>query len=94
MEKRRKDEGVLPWAAETFDLPADIVAGLPRIEILGSGELFMERHRGILSYDNREIDISGGNMTVRIKGENLELRAMNGYELRITGNISGVEFEY
>lgn len=94
MEKKRKDEGVLPWAAETFDLPADVVAGLPRIEILGSRELFMENHRGILAYDSREIDISVGSMTVKVRGEGLELRAMNAYELRISGNISGVEFEY
>ena len=94
MDKKRKEEGVLPWAAETFDLPADVVAGLPRIEILGCRELFMENHRGILSYDSREIDISGGNVTVRVRGEELELRAMNAYELRISGTIFAVEYEY
>lgn len=94
MDKKRKDGGVLPWAAEAFDLPADIVAGLPRIEILGCRELFIENHKGILSYDSREIDVSGGNITVKIKGEDLELRAMNAYELRISGTIFGVEFAY
>ena len=45
MERKPKD--VLASVAELFDLPADIVAGLPRIELIGNGQLQMENHRGI-----------------------------------------------
>ena len=35
MERNRKDRagGVLTTVAELFDLPADVVAGLPRLEV-------------------------------------------------------------
>lgn len=39
MERNRKgkDGGVLGAVAELFDLPADVVAGLPRLEMIGRG---------------------------------------------------------
>ena len=37
MEKRREQGGVLGSVAELFDLPADVVAGLPRLELVDTG---------------------------------------------------------
>ena len=87
----RKKEGILEKTAEVFDLPGDVVAGLPRVEITGSRELRMENHKGILAYGTEEIFVSGGKLMIKIRGENLELKAMNARELLITGDISGVD---
>ena len=62
-----------------------------RLELVGTGELRMEHHKGILAYGDREIHISGGSYVVKVTGEGLELRAMTGMELLITGRIAGVE---
>ena len=51
----------------------------------------MERHKGILAYGDREIHISGGTYVVKVTGEELELRAMTGLELLITGRITGIQ---
>ena len=83
--------GLLLRAARMFDLPADGLAGLCRVELIGRQELRMEGHRGILSYGPEEIHISGGKLVLRVRGRELELRAMNAGELLITGEISGVE---
>ncbi len=88
-EKRR--QGLLEKTARASDLPVDAVAGLPRVELVGDGELRMENHRGILSYGTQEIHISGGAFGVRVCGEELELRTMNSLELLITGRIRAVE---
>ncbi len=85
-------ESLLERAARAFDLPADAVAGVPRIELVGDGELRMSPHRGILAYGAEEIHISGGRLVVRVVGEKLELRAMTPAELLITGRIRAVEF--
>lgn len=91
--------GKSPWekareqAAEALDLPGDVLAGLPRMELIGSGEFWMEGHRGILSYGEEEIHISGGKIVVCLRGKSLELRAMNANSLCITGLISGLELE-
>lgn len=84
-------EGLLARASRAFDVPGDVVAGQPRMELIGAGELRMEGHRGILAYGPEEIHISGGKMVVRVKGTGLELRAMTPTELLITGTIAAVE---
>ena len=92
MDKNRKKEGLLERTAQVFDLPGEVV-GLPRVELTGRGELRMENHRGILAYGQEEILVSGGKLIVKIKGEDLVLRAMTAEELLITGIIGSVELE-
>ena len=84
MDKNRGRKGVLAGAAELFDLPADVVAGLPHVEVVGNREFYMENHRGILSY--------GGEAVVRIHGRGLELVSMTGEALRVRGTIERVEW--
>lgn len=91
MDRNRKKEGLLERTAEVFDLPGDVVAGLPRIEITGSRELRMENHKGILAYGTQEIHISGGKLIVKVRGDGLELKSMNAGELLICGTILGVD---
>ena len=93
MERGRKREGLLEKTAEVLDLPGDVVAGLPRLELVGRRELRMENHKGILAYGSQEIHISGGRLVVKVRGDGLELKAMNAGELLITGDIAGIELE-
>ena len=85
-------DALLARAARLFDLPADAVANVPRVEVLGDNELRMAPHRGILAYGPEEIHISGGKLVVLVRGSGLELRAMTPEELLITGTITSVEF--
>lgn len=86
-----KPRGLLEKTAEALDLPGEIVAGLPHLELTGSRQLRMENHKGILSYGSEEIHISGGRMVIKVRGKGLELRAMNAGQLLITGAIQGVD---
>lgn len=90
MDKARQ---LLEKAAQALDLPADLAAGVPRVELIGRHELRMENHRGILAYGAEEIHISGGELILIVRGTDLQLRAMNVGELKITGLISSVELE-
>ena len=83
---------LLERTAAAFDLPPDAV-GLPRLEIQGRSELRMTNPRGILAYGTGEILISGGDLLIRVRGNGLELKAMNTAELLITGQIQAVELE-
>ena len=90
MEGKRRKSGILEKTAQVFNLPADAVAGLPRLELVGDGELRIENHQGILAYGPEEIHISGGAFLIKIAGEGLELRAMTALELLITGRIGQI----
>ena len=93
MEKKPRRAGLLERTAELFDLPADALASLPRLELVGDKELRMENHRGILSYSGEEIAVSSEGMVVRVLGRGLELVSMTGDALRIRGEIQRVEWE-
>lgn len=82
--------GFLERTAQLLDLPADAVAGVPRMELMGHREFRMEYHKGILAYGPEEIHISGGAFLIKIAGEGLELRAMTALELLITGRIGQI----
>ena len=92
MDRNRREHGVLTAAAELFDLPADVVAGLPRLEMVGSRQLYVEHHAGILAYSETQIDINTPAGVLRVRGTGLGLMAMTAEELRLGGNISAVEW--
>ncbi|WP_295584382.1 YabP/YqfC family sporulation protein [uncultured Oscillibacter sp.] len=93
MERNRKERGsVLGSVAELFDLPADVIAGLPHLEMVGSRQLYLERHTGILSYSETQIDINTPGGVLRVRGGNLALTAMTAEELRLGGRIDALEW--
>jgi sporulation protein YqfC len=92
MERNRKENGVLSEVAELFDLPADVVAGLPRLEMVGSRQLYLEHHTGILAYSDTQIDVNTTAGVLRVRGKRLTLLAMTAEEVRLGGAISAVEW--
>ena len=67
-------------------------AGLPRLEMVGSRQLYLEHHTGILTYTDQQIDANTAGGVLRIKGERLTLLAMTAGELRVGGHIQSVEW--
>ena len=91
MEKKGRRPVLREKTAQIFDLPVDVIAGVPRLELVGDSEFRMENHKGILSCSESEIHISGGIYLVKVWGQALEVRAMTGFEVLVTGKIAGIE---
>ena len=66
MEKKRDREqgGILGGVAELFDLPVDVVAGLPRLELIGNRQLYLERHTGLLAYSDTLVAMTGEELRI------------------------------
>lgn len=92
--RKSREAGLLLRAAEMFDLPGEVVAGVARIEITGGREILIENHAGILEYGPSEIDVNSSGVIIRIRGDELEIRAMTQSELSIRGLVLSVEFVY
>ena len=71
-----------------LDLPADGVAGVPKVELLGDRELYLENYKG---GSEEELHVDGGAWVLRISGRDLEIKAMRERELRIFGWVSKLE---
>ena len=89
MTKGRK---LLTKAAKLFDLPADIAANLPHIELRGFEECSLDCHKAIVAYEPEKIIIAVNTGEVMIEGEGLELRHMHRDRLTVTGRIAAMTF--
>lgn len=91
MKDRRK--GLVSRAIDVFDLPGEVLAGLPKLTMVGNGRLHIETHKGVLEYDSSLIVVNGGRLILKIRGEGLEIAAMSAEEMLIRGHIVSIEFE-
>ena len=76
---------------EIFDLPAELVPGVPKLTLSGGSEVLIENHGGLRSYSRDLIEVRGRNMLMQIRGEDLELAAMTKNDIVIQGIIVAVE---
>lgn len=90
-EKGPRRESWLEKTARTMALPGQAVAGVPRLELIGDRELYLEGYRDILSYSREEICVDAGRWVLRLTGRELEIKAMRAGELRLFGWIHGLE---
>ena len=88
-------EEILSRMAELFDLPGEVVAGLPHTEMVGRRQLLLENHRGILAYGAAAIDVNTGafvghrNLDDTIFNTNIEATQAIARQLRLR-NLGGI----
>lgn len=80
-------------ATDIFDLPGEIVPGVPKITLTGRRRAHIENHAGILKYSHEIIEIDGRRAKIIIRGDDLELLAMNRENVIISGRILSAEYE-
>ena len=78
-------------AMERLDLPGELAAGVPVVELTGNRQFLMVQHKGVLSYSTELVEVSAAGLQVRLTGRDLQLVAMTESELRICGTIEKVE---
>ena len=76
---------------ELFDLPAELIPGVPKLTLSGGSEVLVENHGGLKSYSRECIEVRSRNMTLQIRGEDLELASMTKAEIVISGIIVAIE---
>ena len=79
--------------AERFELPTQALDGHAKLTITGARRAVIEDHKGLLALGDDLIAVDGGRVVIRLRGEGLQLRAMDKKELVITGEIISAEFE-
>lgn len=70
-----------------LDLPPDVTANVPRIQMVGFSQLIVENHQGVDFFSDSEIRLKADRRKIRIQGENLVIRSIFPEEIWIEGNI-------
>ena len=93
MNTDKNKKSIVDRAVDAFDLPGEVLAGMPKLTVTGNKRIHIESHKGILEYDSSLIVINGGAVVVKIRGQDLEIISMSAEEILIKGFVVGIEFE-
>ena len=78
--------------ANTIDLPKDVMLDLPRITMIGQLHIYIENHRGLSAFSDREVKLRLSQGQLSIKGEGFIIKAILPEEILIEGIISSVTY--
>lgn len=70
-----------------LELPADALAGVPRMELTGFREFSIEPHRGLLEYEKEQIGIETALGKVWLLGREMTIKVMNRERITIRGEL-------
>jgi sporulation protein YqfC len=78
--------------SNTFELPKDIVLDVSKVIIIGTGQVTVENHKGIVEYSEELIRINTGDSIMKLCGKNLTIKTILQEEITIVGEITNIEF--
>ncbi len=84
---RSKAQSILAAA----DFPGEILTGVPVVELKGTAEAVVLRHRGVVAYGPEEVRIASSLGPVMVRGEGLTIFRMNRERIVLHGRIASVE---
>ena len=79
--------------ADAWGVPKDVIMNIPRLTISGDKEIYIENHKGVLTYTDGEIRISTAMGIVMIRGKNLVIQRIRLEDVLISGVFAGVEYQ-
>ena len=79
--------------ADAAEFPADVVRGIPDVEIRGNGDCFVSGCLTILEYSEEMVKFESGSVNVTVRGTGLLLSEFKNGSMRVKGEIASVSFE-
>jgi sporulation protein YqfC len=77
---------------EMLELPKEIVLNMPKLTMLGNGDLIIENYKGIIEYDQDVIRVNTTAGIIKIMGVDIYIKEITAENIMIYGKISSLEF--
>ena len=78
---------------EILDIPKEVGTDIPKITLLGFGEILIENYKGILEYEEFFIRVSTYIGNININGYSLKINKITDEFVSIMGKIENIDFE-
>lgn len=88
----KKIDNIKNNIADALELPKEVILDLPKITMIGSIQLYIENHKGIVEYSKERIRINSKAGIIRIIGKKMIIKNIVTEEILITGEIINIEF--
>ncbi|KYD11596.1 sporulation protein YqfC [Heyndrickxia sporothermodurans] len=78
------------WMTNKMELPQDVMMDLPRITMIGQIHIYIENHRGLLTFSDREVRLLLKQGQLLIKGQSFVIKTILPEEILLEGKIDEV----
>ena len=76
-----------------MDLPSESVMNTALITVVGSMEVTITNHRGLLEYTTSVVRVNSPQGTIVVSGKGLVIEYLSSDELKLGGKITGVNLQ-
>ncbi len=77
---------------EILELPKEIVLDMPKLTMLGNGDLIIENYKGIVEYDEDVLRVNTTSGIIKVKGINIYIKEITSDSIMVYGDILSLEF--
>ena len=78
--------------SERLKLPKDLANKDLLLSVTGNSEVFIENYKGIITYTDKEVLISGKRNQIQLTGKRLAITYYTDDEMRIEGQFENIEY--
>jgi sporulation protein YqfC len=83
---------VRQWMTQKMDLPEDVMMDLPRITMIGQIHIYIENHRGLLTFTDKEVRLLLKQGQLLIRGKSFVIKMILPEEILLEGKIDEVTY--
>lgn len=81
---------VRSWMSKHMELPQDVMMDLPRITMIGQIHIYVENHRGLLAFSDKELRLLLKQGQLLVKGKGFVIKTILPEEILLEGKIDQV----
>lgn len=78
--------------SNALELPKDLILDVAKVTLIGSNNITVENHKGILEYNEDQIRVNTCSGVLVITGSKLNIKSILQEEITITGEINSVGY--
>ena len=78
------------WMTKNMELPQDVMMDLPRITMIGQIHIYIENHRGLITFSDKELRLLLKQGQLLIKGKAFVIKTILPEEILLEGKIDQV----
>ncbi len=83
---------VRSWMTKNMELPQDVMMDLPRITMIGQIHIYIENHRGLLAFSDKELRLLLKQGQLLVKGKAFVIKTILPEEILLEGKIDSVTY--
>ena len=85
-------ERLRSWMTKNMELPQDVMMDLPRITMIGQIHIYIENHRGLLAFSDKELRLLLKQGQLLIRGKAFVIKTILPEEILLEGKIDSVTY--